>query len=110
MANQAMPQQIRDLKRAQRREADSLRTQLKKAEKNRRIRYAATAEPQPPTPLVALPEDQALQHLRDLDAFDLRTEALPDFIALPPAEDLTCPIDTAPHEPDRRTDSDQDPT
>ncbi|MBT2530134.1 transposase [Streptomyces sp. ISL-99] len=110
MANQATPQQIRDLKRAQRREADRLRTQLKKAEKNRRIRYAATTEPQPPTPLVALPEDQALQHLRDLDAFDLRTEALPDFIPLPPAEDLTYPIGTTPHDPDRRTDSNQDPT
>ncbi|MFI1018189.1 Mu transposase C-terminal domain-containing protein [Streptomyces sp. NPDC020965] len=105
MANQATPQQIRDLKRAQRREADRLRARLKKAEKNRRIRYAAATEPQHPTPLVALPEDQALQHLRDLDGFNLQAEALPDFIPLPtPADEWTRPLNTPPHHPG------QDPT
>ncbi|MFG3480104.1 Mu transposase C-terminal domain-containing protein [Streptomyces sp. NPDC047980] len=94
MTNQATPQQVRDIKRAQRREADRLRAQLKKAEKNRRTRYAAATEPQPPTPLDAMPEEQALEHLRNLDGFDMHAQALPDIVPLPaPAEDWTTPTD-----------------
>ncbi|MCC3773034.1 DDE-type integrase/transposase/recombinase, partial [Streptomyces sp. UNOC14_S4] len=84
MAEQATPAQIRDLKRAQRREADRLRAQLKKAEKNRRIRFAAATEPAPPQPLTAMTETEALDQLRDLGRpFDLSAEALPDFLPLP---------------------------
>ncbi|MGX8910215.1 Mu transposase C-terminal domain-containing protein [Streptomyces netropsis] len=84
MAQQATPAQIRDLKRAQQREADRLRAQLKKAEKNRRIRYAAATQPQPPKRLGAMPESLALEQLRDLEGFDLTAEALPDFLPPPP--------------------------
>ncbi|MFF5931602.1 Mu transposase C-terminal domain-containing protein [Streptomyces hydrogenans] len=110
MANQATPQQIRDLKRAQRREADRLRAALTKAEKNRNIRYAAETEARPPTPLTALPEDQVLTHLRDLDAFDARNEALPDLLPLPePADDWIRP-QPAPDTPaDDTTSPEQQP-
>ncbi|MEV0781009.1 Mu transposase C-terminal domain-containing protein [Streptomyces sp. NPDC050428] len=92
MANQATPEQTRALTRARRCEADRLRAQLKKAEKNRRVRYAAATEPAPPQPLDALPEEQALEHLRDLDGFDLTAQALPGHIPLPaPADEWTRP-------------------
>ncbi|MEU9777814.1 Mu transposase C-terminal domain-containing protein [Streptomyces sp. NPDC047968] len=108
MANQATPQQIRDLKRAQRREADRLRAKLKKAEKNRNIRYAAATEPQPPTPLVAMTEDTALEHLRDLGGHDLRDQALPNFLPLPKlADNWTRPLNT-PTTTDPAPDTEQD--
>ncbi|MER5852961.1 Mu transposase C-terminal domain-containing protein [Streptomyces sp. NPDC002012] len=95
MTRQATPAQIRDLKRAQRREADRLRAQLKKAEKNRNTRYAAATQSSPPTPLNAMTEEEALEHLRTLDGFNLTAEALPDLIPLPkPADEWTQPLST----------------
>ncbi|MEV6857514.1 Mu transposase C-terminal domain-containing protein [Streptomyces microflavus] len=93
MAQQATPEQGLSLKRARARQADRLRTQLKKAEKNRNTRYAAATRPAPPIPLDAMPEEEALQHLRNLDGFDPAAEALPDLIQLPePDAGLTLPI------------------
>uniref|UniRef100_A0AAU1UMF7 Mu transposase C-terminal domain-containing protein n=2 Tax=Streptomyces sp. NBC_00119 TaxID=2975659 RepID=A0AAU1UMF7_9ACTN len=111
MANQATPEQIRALKRAQRREADRLRAELKRADKARRTLYAAVTEPEPPTPLTALPEDQALTYLRDLDGHSLHAEALPDVIPLPPpADDWTRPHnDPTPPAPQDTPDGEQDP-
>lgn len=92
MANQATPEQVRALKRAQRREADRLRARLKKADQARRIRYAAVTQAEPPTPLIALPEDEALTYLRDLDEPAPDTEPVPDLIPLPaPADDWVRP-------------------
>ncbi|MFE5844284.1 Mu transposase C-terminal domain-containing protein [Streptomyces niveus] len=109
MANQATPEQTRALTRARRREADRLRAQLKKAEMNRRVRYAAATQPAPPQPLDALPEEQALEHLRDLDGFDLTTQALPGHIPLPaPADEWTRPHTNPPtHTPAPDKDPDQ---
>ncbi|MDP5315654.1 Mu transposase C-terminal domain-containing protein [Streptomyces poriferorum] len=97
MAKQATPEQTLNLKRARRREADRLRTQLKRAEKNRNTRYAAATRPAPPVPLDVLPEEEALEHLRALDGFDPAAEALPDFIQLPaPDADWTMPRNPNP--------------
>jgi len=94
MAQQATPAQIRDLKRAQQREADRLRAALRKAEKNRRTRFAAATDPQPPQPLDNLTQDQAYEQLRDLDGTDLTIQALPGFIAPPdPSSGWTLPLD-----------------
>ncbi|GAA2932894.1 Mu transposase C-terminal domain-containing protein [Streptomyces enissocaesilis] len=99
MAEQATREQSLSLKRARRREADRLRAQLKKAEKNRNTRYAAATRPAPPVPLDVMPEEEALEHLRALDGFDPAAEALPDLIQLPePDAEWTLPIapNTAP--------------
>ncbi|MFC9200901.1 Mu transposase C-terminal domain-containing protein [[Kitasatospora] papulosa] len=98
MAGQATPEQTLSLKQARRREADHLRAQLKKAEKNRNTRYAAATRPGPLVPLDAMPEEEALEHLRALDGFNPAAEALPDLIQLPePDVALTRPLtpDTA---------------
>uniref|UniRef100_UPI003C7B3FB4 Mu transposase C-terminal domain-containing protein n=1 Tax=unclassified Streptomyces TaxID=2593676 RepID=UPI003C7B3FB4 len=99
MAAQATQEQTRSLKQAQRREADRLRAKLKKAERNRNVRYAAATRPAPPVPLDVMPEEEALEHLRALDGFDPTAEALPDLIRLPePDAGLTSPLtpSTAP--------------
>ncbi|MGJ3558108.1 Mu transposase C-terminal domain-containing protein [Streptomyces sp. INA 01156] len=103
MAQQATREQALSLKQARRREADRLRAQLKKAEKNRNERFAAATRPAPPVPLDVMPEEEALEHLRALDGFDPAAEALPDLIQLPePDAEWTLPLDpnTAPsHQP-----------
>lgn len=97
MTGQATPEQTLSLKRARRREADRLRAQLKKAEKNRNVRYAAATRPAPPVPLDVLPEEEALEHLRALDGFDPAAEALPDLIQLPaPDAGWTLPLNPDP--------------
>ncbi|WP_329167870.1 Mu transposase C-terminal domain-containing protein [Streptomyces sp. NBC_01685] len=93
MTGQATRQQAISLKRARTREADRLRAQLRKAEKSRNTRYAAVTSPTPPVPLDVMPEEQALEHLRALDGFDLAAEALPDLIQLPePDGEWTLPL------------------
>ncbi|WEH12312.1 Mu transposase C-terminal domain-containing protein [Streptomyces sp. VNUA24] len=93
MAGQATREQTLILKRARRREADRLRAQLKKAEKNRNTRYAAATRPAPPAPLDVMPEEEAIEHLRALDGFDPASEALPDLIQLPePDAEWTLPL------------------
>ncbi|MEV6886156.1 Mu transposase C-terminal domain-containing protein [Streptomyces sp. NPDC051135] len=94
MTAQATPEQALSLKQARRREADRLRAQLKRAEKNRNERYAAATRPAPPVPLDTMPEEEALEHLRTLDGFTPAAEALPDLIKLPePDAALTRPLD-----------------
>ncbi|MEU9488026.1 Mu transposase C-terminal domain-containing protein [Streptomyces decoyicus] len=99
MTKQATCEQTLSLKQARRREADRLRAQLQKAEKNRNTRYAAATRPAPPVPLDVMPEEEALEHLRALDGFNPAAEALPDLIQLPePDAGWTLPLnpDTVP--------------
>ncbi|MFE2267235.1 Mu transposase C-terminal domain-containing protein [Streptomyces griseosporeus] len=97
MAQQATREQALSLKQARRREADRLRARLKKAEKNRNIRYAAATRPAPPVPLDVMSEEETLEHLRTLDGFTPAAEALPDLIQLPePDAELTLPLGASP--------------
>ncbi|MEV7068964.1 Mu transposase C-terminal domain-containing protein [Streptomyces collinus] len=86
MANQAPPALRRELDRARRRQADELRRRQKKAEKNRKARYAAVNKG-PTQRLDAVTEGQAIQELRDLGGADPRTQALPGFLPLPAPSD-----------------------
>lgn len=53
-----------------------------------------------------MPEEEALEHLRNLDGFDPAAEALPDLIQLPePDAGLTLPI--TPHTPPATDPKDQ---
>jgi putative transposase len=108
LADQATPQQTRDLRRAWQREADRLTAQRKKARKNSKARYAATTEPTAPELLDAMPQEDVLRQLQNLDSVDLAAEARPDFLPLPDASPSRDQPDTTPPATDPRSEPEED--
>ncbi|MFE2601027.1 Mu transposase C-terminal domain-containing protein [Streptomyces sp. NPDC059396] len=111
LADQLTPTQRKALDRARRREADRLRAELKKAEKNRKARYEAVTQARPPQRLDALTQDEAAEQLCELGATAV-SEPPPNFIPLPaPADDLIMPLDRQPDQPhDEHPDEPHDET
>jgi putative transposase len=96
LADQATPEQTRQLRRTWQREADRLTAKRKKARKNSKARYAATTQPTAPHLLDATPKEDVLRQLRDLDGVDLAAEARPNFLPLPEPSPAWTQPDTAP--------------
>lgn len=94
LSNEATRQQKRALKRAWHREAEDLTTLLKKANRRRIDRYAATSRPADPEPSDTLTSQEADQQLRELTARQEDREPYDDTPPLLPLPDPTPSWDT----------------
>ncbi|MEU3466091.1 Mu transposase C-terminal domain-containing protein [Streptomyces sp. NPDC006733] len=81
------PAQRRSLDRGRTRQANDLRKRLKKAERDRKVRYAATSQPASLLRLDPLTPAQAEQQLRELGGTGPVTDAPPSFVPLPAPTD-----------------------
>lgn len=84
LANALTEQQRNALYRGRRRQADRLKTALKKAQQNKKERFAAVTVPTAPRPLDHTTQDEAEAEIRALRSSDLNGEARPDLRRLPP--------------------------